>query len=294
MTLWTAAEASAWVTPPLESDDKYARGVLGLATGSVAYPGAAVLGAEAALRTGVGMVRYVGPDPVGRLVLSRRPEAVLGAGRVNAWVVGSGMVAPSPGGSAGEDGAGPDDDAERVAEALASGAPVVLDAGSISRAPEAIGPVIMTPHAGELATLLGVPRDAVHADPVGHAVRASAAFGAVVLLKGATTLVARLGHEAGNEDCAIEVREATPWLATAGAGDALAGILGALVAARSAREGRVAPDDLAALGATAAFIHGRAARLAARTRIDGSGGGPFTVLDLAAAVPDVIRDLVDA
>jgi len=312
MTRWTAADAAAWLTPPAEADDKYARGVLGVATGSVAYPGAAVLGVEAALHTGVGMIRYVGPEEVGRLVLSQRPEAVLGAGRVNAWVVGSGMVAPAPHhdgglrapGSDDRRGRGPDDDARRVDEALASRAPVVLDAGAIARASEAVGPVIITPHAGELATLLDVPRDSVAADPAGHAHQASAACGAVVLLKGATTIVARAERETRHEGATIEVREATPWLATAGAGDALAGILGALVATRAARHGGIAADDLVALGATAAFIHGRAARLAARiveqdgpherrgARAGGHGGGPFTILDLCAAVPDVVRDLL--
>src|SRR5688500_5470355 len=78
------------IAVPLEGDDKYSRGVLGVMTGSAQYPGAAVLGVEAALRTGVGMVRYVGPEPAKQLVLARRPEAVSGMGRVQAWLVGSG------------------------------------------------------------------------------------------------------------------------------------------------------------------------------------------------------------
>ncbi len=280
MTRWSVADAVAWLTPPLDTDDKYSRGVLGLATGSIAYPGAAVLGVEAALRTGVGMVRYVGPAEAGRYVLARRPEAVLGTGRVNAWLTGSGIP---------RDVERVDDDMEaddRLSEALASGAPVILDAAAIGRAPESIGPAIVTPHAGELATLLGVARDDVLADPIGHARQGAAVLGAAVLLKGATTHVVD-----GSRD--IEVAEATPWLATAGAGDALGGVLGALVAARAARA-PLAPGDLVGLGATAAFIHGRAARLAAdadpRT---GAGGHPFTILDLCAALPDAIRSITD-
>ncbi len=292
MIAWSAADAAAWITPPTDADDKYSRGVLGLATGSIPYPGAAVLGIEAALHTGVGMVRYAGPEPVGRLVLERRPEAVLGSGRVNAWVVGSGMPARSSLDATTDEGS------DRVDAALASGAPVVLDAATVGRAPESVGPAIITPHAGELATLLGVPREAVLADPEGHAVRAAAAFGAVVLLKGSRTLVARRGDEdtaagPGRGPATVSVQEATPWLATAGAGDALAGILGALVATRAAREGRVTADDLLALGATASFVHGRAARAAARARaFDGRGGGPFTILELCAAIPEVIRALL--
>src|SRR3982750_3074821 len=85
------AEARAGVTVPGPDDDKYSRGVLGFATGSSRYPGAAVLGVEAALHTGVGMVRYLGPGRPTRLVLQRRPEAVTASGRVQAWVLGSGQ-----------------------------------------------------------------------------------------------------------------------------------------------------------------------------------------------------------
>ena len=254
---WTAADAAAWSTPPREEDDKYARGVLGLATGSVRYPGAAVIGVDAALHVGVGMVRYLGPEPVGRLVLQRRPEAVLGQ---------DADVALPDGVSAGD------------------GAAFVIDAGAIGVAPTGLGPTILTPHAGELARLLGVGRERVLADPVGAARTAADAHGAVVLLKGATTHVV-------HGDRVVAVREATPWLATAGAGDSLAGVLGALVATRAARDG-VDLDALVALGATAAFVHGRAARLAAGAAADGSGGGPFTILDLNARLPDALRALL--
>ena len=96
--------------------------------------------------------------------------------------------------------------------------------------------------------------------------------GATVLLKGAETLVASPGGTL------LRVRNATPWLATAGAGDALAGILGALLATHAAA------DDLAPVAAAAAWIHGEAARRA-------SEGGPFVILDLCAAIPGVVRQL---
>ena len=88
---WTADDAARHIAIPGEHDDKYSRGVLGLITGSEQYPGAAVLGVEAALHTGVGMVRYLGPARATELVLQRRPEAVTANGRVEAWVLGSGM-----------------------------------------------------------------------------------------------------------------------------------------------------------------------------------------------------------
>jgi len=264
---WSAADAAEWITPPREDDDKYSRGVVGFATGSARYPGAAVIGVDAAVHAGIGMVRYLGPDSVGRLVLERRPEAVLGDGRAEAWVIGSGTDA------------GPD-----AAHTPAGGMVFVLDAGAIGEVPAAPAPTIITPHAGELARLLGRERDEILADPVGAARRAADLLGAAVLLKGSTT------HVVG-ADRVVAVRAATPWLATAGAGDALAGVLGALIAARAAR-GTISIDALVSLGATAALIHGHAARIAARCDADGSGGGPFTVLDLNRALPEAIRRLL--
>ena len=264
---WTAADAVPWITPPREDDDKYARGVLGFATGSLRYPGAAVIGVDAAIHTGVGMVRYAGPEAVARLVLQRRPEAIPEAGRAQAWVVGSGTET------------GPD-----RAFAPTDGMAFVVDAGAIGTTPTDLAPTILTPHAGELARLLGTTREEVLGDPTGAARQASTDLGAVVLLKGATTLVV-LG------DRVVAVRAATPWLATAGAGDALAGVLGALVATRAAR-GHIDLDALLGLGATAAYLHGSAARLAAGAAPDGSGGGPFTILDLNAALPEAIREIL--
>ena len=262
---WSAADAAAWVTAPLADDDKYSRGVLGVAAGSDRYPGAAVLVAEAALRTSLGMLRLDVPPAVASLVLQRRPEAVVGVGRAQAWVAGPGM-----------DG----DDTEagaRVSAAIKAGTPLVLDAASASRASEAAGRVIVTPHAGELARILGVDRAAVLADPVGSAADASKLLGAVVLLKGSTTRVV-------TGETVLTVEGAPPWLATAGAGDALAGILGALLATRAAR-GALDQDALASIAATAAVVHGRAATIA-------SAGGPLTILGLCEAVPAVIRELV--
>ncbi|PPH08849.1 MULTISPECIES: NAD(P)H-hydrate dehydratase, partial [unclassified Rathayibacter] len=115
------AEAARSIRVPREDDDKYTRGVLGIATGSERYPGAAVLGVEAAVRTGVGMVRYLGPERPAGLVLARRPEVVTAVGRVQAWLVGSGTSA--------EDRS--DEERRTLIEQLHSGVPVVLDAGAL-------------------------------------------------------------------------------------------------------------------------------------------------------------------
>ncbi len=272
----SSMDVAALVRVPTSSDDKYSRGVVGFVTGSTLYPGAAVLGVESALRTGVGMVRYLGPERPTQLVQQRRPEAVAVEGRVQAWVVGSGIESAS--GLEGEA-------ARRMQTALESGHPIVIDAGAIERdaivRATAMGAsVVITPHAGELARLLERERAAVVADPIGSAREAADRFGIVVLLKGNAT---RAVSPAG---LVIEARTAPAWLATAGAGDALAGVLGALLAAHAdALAGDPDRELLTRLAAAAAVIHGLAAERA-------SAGGPLTVLDLCVAISPVIADLV--
>ncbi len=266
-TRWTEDDAAAWIAAPGPDDDKYSRGVLGVVTGSTRYPGAAVLSVEAALHTGVGMLRYLGPERPTDLVLARRPEAVTAEGRVQAWLLGSGIDVEER-----ERGI-----LDRMEAAVTSGLPCVLDAGALHLRPRATGPVVLTPHAGELARILGVDRADIAADPPGFAERAAAELDATVLLKGHTTHIAGPG-------ITLSTQAAPAWLATAGAGDALAGILGALVATHAA-EVAADPTALARLAATATVLHGRAAEWA-------SGGGPFTILDLCATVPAVIANLL--
>ncbi|OIH98411.1 MULTISPECIES: ADP/ATP-dependent (S)-NAD(P)H-hydrate dehydratase [unclassified Curtobacterium] len=270
------SDAAAWVTAPTGESTKYRRGVLGVATGSDRYPGAAVLGVDAAVHTGVGMVRYVGPDRASDHVLTRRPESVVGVGRVQAWLVGSGISA----GSLGElDPA----TADAFGHASDDGVPVVVDAGAIPLVD--LGPLaVLTPHAGEAATLLGASRESVEADPPAAALRAAEQTGSVVLLKGERTHVVT-----PDGSVRLVASSATPWLAAAGAGDVLGGVVGALVAARQgaaeASGSSLTPSDLAHLAASAAVVHGLAARRA-------SGGGPFPMTALVAALPGVVRDLV--
>ena len=83
--------AAETVRLPRLADTKYLRGVTGLITGSERYPGAAVLSCKAAAKTNIGMIRYMGPQVCRDMVLAAVPEAVLGKGRVQAWVVGSGV-----------------------------------------------------------------------------------------------------------------------------------------------------------------------------------------------------------
>jgi len=276
----TPADVADLLSFPEPSDHKYTRGVLGLVAGSTTYPGAAVLASAGALHTGLGMVRYLGPDAISRLVHQRFPEVVLGTGRVQAWAVGSG-VDPA-------DGERAEEVRDAVSRALADGLPAVLDAGSLALAPPRLAPnLVLTPHAGELARLLtdrgqGTTRADVEAAPLPTARRAAVLTGAVVLLKGATTVVAAPGGTT------FAQADGTPWLATAGTGDVLTGVLGALLAV--AGEELTADRDAggartAARAAAAALVHGRAGARA-------SAGGPVTALQVARAVPAVVAELL--
>ncbi len=266
-TEWTIPDAARHIAVPSEQDDKYSRGVLGVITGSVEYPGAAVIGVEAALRTGVGMVRYLGESTVGQLVLQRRPEAVCVAGRVQAWLIGSGIDA---------DDTSETTDAAIIA-AMHQPVPIVLDGASVRHYAESAGPVVITPHVRELAILMATDAEVIAADPARAARETADRLGVTVLLKGHSTWVAA-------PNVLYRVRQAPTWLATAGAGDALGGILGALAATHAA-EAMTKTTQLAELAATAVLVHGLAATRA-------SAGGPFTILDLCRAIPATVADLL--
>ena len=270
---WEPEQAREWIAVPLAEDDKYSRGVLGVCTGSEEYPGAAVLGVEAAMRAGIGMVRYLGPRRASKLVLQRRPEVVTVPGQVQAWLLGSGMSASTR------------DDAtiEVLDKALADGVPTVCDAGALDLASRANGPTVITPHFRELAGLLSTQRrpataTEIAASPGEWAIRAAKLLGVTVLLKGAVT------YMASPSGAQLTVSTAPAWLATAGSGDVLGGILGALVATHP-REIETDAAALGALAATAALIHAEAATRA-------SAGGPITALDVAEAVPAAIAVLL--
>ena len=248
-----AADVAALLPVPGGFDHKYTRGVLGVRAGSQTYPGAAVLCTSAAVSGLVGMVRYLGS--AADAVRARHPEVVVSDGRVQAWVVGSGG----------------DADAEQaLADAIADEVPVVVDADALVHVEPGLRDAVLTPHAGELARMLGVEREQVESDQLGFARRAAREYDAVVVLKGRHTLVAR-------PDGRVRVTTSgVPWLAVAGAGDVLAGVIGSLLAAG------LTPFDAASVGS---WLHGAAAALA-------SGGGPMTATAVADALPAVVRGLL--
>jgi hydroxyethylthiazole kinase-like uncharacterized protein yjeF len=277
-----AADLADWWPVPQRTSHKYTRGVLGVVAGSAQYPGAALLCTEAAAATGVGMIRYFGPQEICRLVNLATPEAVCSQGtvwesKVQAWLVGPGTTRDQY-------------QHARVQDALASGLPVVADAGALDKLPADLGPqVILTPHAGELVRILAdqdveVTREQVEASPSDFARLAAGLTGATVLLKGATTTISSPSGALFTQD------NATPWLATAGSGDTLAGILGALAATVQhnvlTEAGIAEPDHWAAVAAMAAAVHGIAGATAA-------AGGPVAASDISRALPETVRTLLE-
>ena len=217
--IWQVEEPDlgAWYPWPGATSDKYSRGVVGFDTGSARYPGASMLGAAGALFTGAGMVRHAGDAQVSDRVVQRWPSVVPGTGRVQAWVVGSGWQVEDEQREANR---------QRLTELCADDVPMVLDAGALGVLPDEL-PLgsLLTPHAGELATLLGIERRQVTDDPVHAAREAARRTGATVLLKGGTQYVVE-----PNGRVLLAVR-GPAWSAQAGSGDVLAGACGALLAA---------------------------------------------------------------
>jgi len=270
-----AADVAAVLPRPQPESDKYRRGVLGLVAGSNQYTGAAVLSCGGAIHGGAGMVRFVSADVAVNVVRQHWPEAVLTAyhsdqpaeaiktaGRVQAWAVGPGI------------GTGPDAEA-LLAAVLASDVPVLVDADGLTVLAgrrdllHRDAPVVITPHAGELARLLTADRDDVEARRLHYVRTAAAELGVTVLLKGSTTVIA----SPDDTEPVLVNSTGTSWLATAGSGDVLSGLAGSLLA-------QGVPAATAA--AAAAFLHGMAGRLAARD-------APIGASDLIGAIPAAIR-----
>jgi ADP-dependent NAD(P)H-hydrate dehydratase / NAD(P)H-hydrate epimerase len=237
-----AADVAARWPVPGPHDDKYTQGVTGVMAGSSTYPGAAVLCTGAAVAATSGMVRYAGSAH--SEVLAHWPEVIASptpaaAGRVQAWVVGPGLGTDETGAAA-------------LWFALGTDLPVLVDADGLTilaAHPDMVSgrraPTLLTPHAGEFARLAGAPPGD---DRVGATRKLADALGVTVLLKGNVTVIAEPGgpvylNPAGQS-----------WAATAGSGDVLSGMIGALLAA-----GLPAAEAAAA----AAFVHARAAALSA-------------------------------
>ena len=283
--LWDRGDLRAAFPVPAPQDHKASRGRVAVVAGSTTYTGAAVLTVQGALRMGAGYVIAVVPEPVASVVRIAHPSALvraLPASRdgacasatdvlkavedADAIVVGPGLTT-----SAG---------AMEAVRALVShtAMPLVLDADALAAFttdPEALAareaPLLLTPHPGEMARLLGSDTATIQADRVAAADGMSGPWMAC-LLKGPHSIVAGSGREAivlaGNEG-----------LARAGSGDVLSGMLGTLLA-----QGLM-PFEAGVLGA---YLHGRAADhgVAALTTTC------FTSADIVSFLPDAVRDVL--
>lgn len=317
----TLNDARAALIPPHNDDNKYSRGVVGLITGSQNYPGAAVLTSKAAARTGVGMVRYIGPERAQQLVLTALPEAVMGKGRVDAWVVGSGV----PNTDHGVD----DQQKQAIALLLQQYAldtdadtswredvpPLVADAGALDLLPERVtSNVVLTPHVGELARLLtrrgtATTPDDVKANPFGAACLAADMTGAHVLLKGHTTFIVSpsTSNNKHSSRKSVAVTVGPHRLATAGSGDVLAGILGGTLATsyahfRACDDSNLTERMVDLIGA-GAFIHGFAGGIASGVTeidnlpsdmVDGSKSENSTPVEPYPGRPIIASDIIDS
>ena len=241
---------------PGPDDHKYSRGMVAVVAGAMS--GAAELAAEAALRGGAGYVLLAGGDPAPRrphAVVRREGDAaaMLGDHRIGAIVIGPGL--------------GRDEAADDLLEAaLEAGPPLVIDADALVLLGEdpsrlrGASPAILTPHEGEFARLFGT----LPGSRLDRALDAASLCGAIVVLKGSDTIVA------APDGRAAIAAAASPWLATAGTGDVLSGIAGAMLA-----------RDLDAFEAACAavWLHGAAARAA----------GPGLIADdLAQHLPAIL------
>lgn len=304
-----AADVGALWPVPGPEDHKYTRGVVQVVAGSAAFPLTGVLCVEGAGRAGAGMVRYVGPEDAAFAILSRFPEAVSGAGKHQCLLVGPGV---DP-----KDSARVREALNQAVQAATSGIPLVLDAGAIDLYPQIISQIpggilthrtVLTPHAGEAARLLstlgagggrgGVSRAEVEASPAAWVQYLADKTGATVLLKGAVTLIASA------EGTMFSQAGAPYWTGTAGSGDVLAGIVGAVLAQHQARAEQtghqLSPSQVSAAVASAAWVHARAARKAAGLPFSCSQpdsvnnlGAPVVATDIARQVPGAIAHALE-
>lgn len=276
----------AWPLPPLDEEgDKESRGRVLVAAGSREMPGAAVLAGTAALRAGAGKLVIATPQAAAQTVALAMPEArvialpeaadgsptLAGVAALRSIARDTAAVLVGPG-MTGREGT------LAFVQALLplfEDATVLLDAlamEAVLSLHRFVRPVILTPHAGEMAHLTGHEKESLKEQPVDVAKRQAAAWNAVVTLKGANTAIATPRGDAWLH------RSQSPGLGTSGSGDVLAGLIAGL-AARGA-----APEQAAAWGVA---LHARAGEALARRY----GRVGFLARELASEVPALLDAL---
>lgn len=278
------------LAPRRKDSHKGTYGHLMVVGGSTGMPGAPALAAFAALRTGVGLASVAVPAPAVPAVSGYHPEVMaIGLptsgdqldmdGAHAALSRGSGCDAfcIGPGGTRDP----------RAAEAMLwvarqASAPLVLDAdglNALADAPDALAdcqqPVVLTPHPGEAARLLGTTAAQVQSNRVEAVRELATRYRVTAVLKGAGTLVC----DGRTEDLCVAVNTTgNPGMATAGSGDVLAGVVGALLA------GGLTAWDAARAGV---YLHGMAGDLAAALR----GQAGTVAGDILDSLPEARRRL---
>jgi ADP-dependent NAD(P)H-hydrate dehydratase len=281
----------AWPVPqPEDDDDKEARGRVLVIGGSTEIAGAVVLAATAALRAGAGKMQIATCRSVAAHVSMAVPEArVIALAETRAGGIAASGFKLIEEELAGAQsilvGPGMIDEAATARLLknilpLVERATLVLDAGALSlltHEPKSLtrlhGRVVLTPHAGEMAGLLGIEKDAIEADPLETVCHAVTKLGAVVALKGRETLIAAPASH--NVYCN---RAGNVGLATSGSGDTLSGVIAGLAARGST------PFQAAVWGV---YLHARAGDELARRM--GSLG--FLARELLAEIPPLMAKL---
>ena len=271
---WISGEDVHRILPRRRRDShKGTYGRVLLLGGSPAYPGAIVLAAEGALRSGAGLVHVAASAPARTALIARAPEAIVGADlNPDVSLEGADAVLAGP-------GLGRDPEARRLVARLLreTPGPLVLDADAIAvleGKPEVVKncpqTVILTPHPGELAHLLGTDAASIQKDRLAAVKEAAERTGAIVVLKGAGTLVAKTG-----EPVWINLN-GNPGMACGGSGDVLAGLLAGLLAQKL---------DPFAAACAAVWLHGTAGDVAALRKTQSA----MNAGDIARALPAAFR-----
>lgn len=290
MRKFTLKDIADVLTLPIAPDWKYSRGIVGLLTGSRSYAGAAVLTVLGAGRTGAGFIRYVGDTPMTySLVLHAFPEAVAGEAPCDAWVMGSGVSLSDKADNSRITTMRSlmiQDSNSDYQTLWANGAPLlVVDGGCLEQyanltadsasngggeyLPSA-SRTVLTPNTPELVRMMrvlgfeNVNAEIIESDRMSWVGAARDALGCTVILKGAHTLIAPAilpDTHHGESPEIIQVTAPTYWLATAGSGDVLSGIMGTLLAQNHKR---ILSGDIsvAQVAGAAVFLHGVAGALA--------------------------------
>ena len=225
--------------PPIEDGDKDRHGQVLIVAGSRDVPGAALLAAHGAMRSGAGKLQIACPDVIAIPLGVAMPEAMVVGHRTtrDGGIAKSAIASLSElAGKADAIVAGPGLEANNAAARLGRkllelGKPMAIDAALLHVLPDCVDevrdaavPPILLPHSGEMASLLGCSPGEVEADPLGAGRRCATRYRALVLVKGPRS------HVVAPDGRCWRYEGGGPGLGVSGSGDVLAGVVGGLLA----------------------------------------------------------------